>query len=702
MPLADIGTAVTDLLKLPPKPLVTPPDVKEALDRGRKEMVRDAAKRRLCMRFERGDAYTFIDSKGFLANQATSLDIAGGKPQHRIRNSFNHIRPLVEDKVSAATSQIPAYRVDATTEDPEDQSAADVAEKVALYGYDRWHLRRMRMKVVKSAIAHGGDGFAFPYFEPNVGPYHLVQNANADGSDEWVGEGEVRIITLGGNEVYWEAGVEFDHSRWYAIERARPVDEVMQTPGFFGSKLTADANTSDVATDAQQIAAGNLVMVTDYFERPCPKWPEGRRIQMANGRVIVDWRQVDPTTSMPWEPYPLRDHDDKVIDEPIIHRLSYTIDPDSDRDLGLVWQLIDAQRTINDCLNKLLEWKNRCLNPQMVAAVGSMITRPNDEPGFIHYHKMGMPPPTWQPTPQIPQELFQIYNTMTDAMRFIASYADATAGPNVAAATVQADVEQSQARWKSFLGDLAEFDSRLMRHCLLLVSRFYNEPRLLKINGWFGPDRVSDFMGSQLNGQVDVRVPASSLEQISKSDLQNRVSFIAQTFPGYLSPEVALAAMDNGSAANLVRSYIFDEAKVGRIILRIRNGTVMQMPTRHEMDLQTGAPLMIPGPIDPVTGQPGPPVEAEVPGYMPIPDVDNLTVWRKGIGDWMKTPDYEQLDAGLQEVPKQILAAINQLEMRAQQQQIAQQQAAAAKLGLGAASTPAGAPPAPDQPAPPT
>jgi hypothetical protein len=75
-------------------------------------------------------------------------------------------------------------------------------------------------------------------------------------------------------------------------------------------------------------------MVTDYFERPCPKYPEGRRLRIANGRVIC-----------PEEPYPLRDHEGKVIDEPILHRLVYTHDPEADQDFGLTWQLIDFQRS---------------------------------------------------------------------------------------------------------------------------------------------------------------------------------------------------------------------------------------------------------------------------------------------------------------------------------------------------------------------
>jgi hypothetical protein len=302
---------------------------------------------------------------------------------------------------------------------------------------------------------------------------------------------------------------------------------------------------------------------------------------------------------------------------------------------------------------------------------------------------LGMPAPSWQPTPHIPQELFQIYTTMRDAMQFFASYADSTPAPNVAAAAISADQQQSAARWESFLGDLAAFDSRLMRHCLMLVGRYYTEPRLLKINGWFGPDLVSDFTGAQLNGQVDVTVLPGSLTQLSRGEMQGRLQWIAQTFPGWLNPEMALAALDGGAAQTLVRSYELDDAKVCRIIMKIRDGTVMDMPTRHETDPQTGAPL-----IDPATGQP-----AEVPMYMPMPDVDNLTVWRRRIGDWMKTPDYERTDPGMQEVAKQILAAINVLEQQAAQRQAVQQTQLAQQLGMGNAAKGPSATPLPSTPA---
>ncbi len=675
-----------------------PNDVKDAIDRGRREMRRDAAKRDLCAMFERGEQYGYIDAAGFLQRQATSLDPAAGKPRHRIRNTYNFIRPLIEDKISAATSRIPSYEVVASTSDPEDRSAAGTSRKVALYGYDKWMLRKVRQCVIKSAIAQGGDGFAFPHFDRDVGPYRAIDDG--EGGVMVVGEGEVRVLYLGGNEVFWEPGVPFEHSPWYAVERARPIAEVRQMPGFCGGELTADAATADSALSRKQVTDSRLVLVTDYMERPCMKYPKGRRFIVANHKVIVDHRLADPMGASDVEPYPLRDQDGKILDEPCLHRLSYTIDPETDRDLGLVWQLIDAQRTIDDCINKLLEWKNRALNPQITAQINSLLDGivPNDEPGFVYWTKPGQPPPTWLDAPSIPRELFEIFGLMREAMQFFASYADAQATSNVAAATVNAVQAQAQRRWESFLGDLAEFDSRLMRHCLMLVQRHYTEPRLVKINGWFGPEVIKDFMGSDLHGQVDVTVLPGSLTQLSKAEALNKVQFIAQTFPGYLSAEMALAYIDGGAASSLVRSYELDVSRVDHVIMSIRDGSIMEWQPREEVDPATGQPLRVPVAPDPATGMvpvdPATGVEmtevAQVPGWMPMRDVDNIAVWKRRLGDWMKTDDFEQMSPAQRAPAVMILTQLGKLEAEEAARQAAMMQEQAAGMGMSNATRPAG------------
>ena len=71
---------------------------------------------------------------------------------------------------------------------------------------------------------------------------------------------------------------------------------------------------------------------------------------MANGRVIIDARLFDPTAEYPWQDYPLLRRRRRGLDEPLLHRLVYTHDPENDNDFGLTWQLIDFQRSAQDCI----------------------------------------------------------------------------------------------------------------------------------------------------------------------------------------------------------------------------------------------------------------------------------------------------------------------------------------------------------------
>lgn len=652
-----------------------PKDVEERRTRGRKAMRRDAPKRRLCMRFERGDTYWYINDKGLLSFQPTVTSVnGGGKPPHRIRNKYNFIRPIVEAKISAATQRIPGYEVHATATDPDKISAAKLSQKAAYYAYDKLRLRKVRTKVVKLAIAGGGEGFAMPYFDPSIGPFVPMPDGSA------VGQGEIRVMTLSGNEVYWENGIDFEDSRWFVIERAVPVEEIEGLPGFVGGKITPDATTSDIPTDRRD--RENLAILSDYLERPSQKYPLGRRVTIANGQVVVDCRLLDPTCESFWEPYPLVGTDNQPIDEPVLHRLTYSLDPENDRDFGLVWQLIDAQRTIQDCWNKLLEWKNRCLNPQKIAAANSIVgARPDDSPGAVLYYRMGMPKPEWETPPPVPQALFEMLSAMKADMRAMAADDDFSDQTIAAARTVQAVLEQAQNRWGSFLGDLAEFDSRLMRHVLLLMARHYSEPRLLRLRGRFGPEMVQSFQGAQLLDQIDVTVLPETLVTRSKQDVQDRITWVATTFPGWLSPEIALAALDGGEFEDLICSYEYDVARCNRIIQAIRDGTVMSMPERPDQQTM----------LDGTTQTVG------VPTWMPD-DNDNLAVWKAVFGDWMKTEDFEQLPEPMQEVGRLIWQGIKQKDMQQKMAQVQQQNAIAGQLGLENATRPAQAKGMPSQP----
>lgn len=680
-----------------PVGLPVPGRVDERVKRGRRAMKRQAPQRRLCMRFTRGDTYSYVNEKGLLVSQSTvTWAGGGGKPPHRMRNTYNFIGPIVEDKVSSATQRVPAYEIDPATTDPEDIAAAKLAERVAIYGFDKWRIRQATVDTVKTAIAHGGVGYAMPIWDPNVGPYTQI-------GGRWVGEGEIKILTFNGNEAYSEPGCKWEDSDWWAVERAVPIDEVKELPGFVGGEISPDATTSDIPTDKKD--RENLVMVTEYFERPCPKYPDGRWFTLAGGHIIVDyrliWQQeqaeeqleqpgedgddndpVEPAPQFPWQPYPLRGADGEVIDEPLIHRLVYTHDPDTEGDLGLTWQLIDFQRTAQDCINKMLEYKNRGLNLQMIAPKGSVKTRRTDNPGDLLEFIPGPngERPEWEKAPdaQILQALMQILNMILAQMKEVAAYEDVHADPGLAAKTASAVIEQSIARWQSFLGDLADWHSRLMRHCLVLVERYYSTPRTLEIRGRMGWEPVPDFRGADLMGQAHVRVSPGSLEYLSKQQIFQKVQYYASM--GWINGQQAMAAIENGQAEKLLETYNLNVARVNRVIQRIRDGSVMNMPTRPQ--------------TDPATGQ-----TINVPGWMPS-DWDNLDIWQHTLADWMTSEDFEQLPPERQEPAKLMWQGLQDLQAQHAQRQAMQQNAIAEQLGMNNASKPQVPKPPPTQAGP--
>lgn len=632
-------------------------------------MLRDAPKRRLCHRFERGDTYSYIDGKGLLTAQATVTNLNwSGMPKQRIRNKYNFIRPIVENKISSATQKIPSYEVVPSATDPETIGAAGLSKKVLVYGYDQWRVRHASVKTVKNAIV-SNDGYAMPYFDPNVGPY-----TDVDG--EMVGQGDIKILVLSGNECYGEAGVDFQESRWYAIERARTLEDVKELPGFIGGELAADASSSGIPNDKDR--SDNLTTVTEYFERPSPAWPEGRCVVAANGKPIVNYQLVDPTSQYWWGPYPLEDTDGTVLDEPLIHRLSYTIDPETDRDHGLVWQLIDFERTIQDAYNKILEWKNRCLMPQMKAPMGSLQQPANDIPGFVNWYRpVGGLQPEWETPPPVPDSLFKIIDQALQNMREVASDQNIEIAPNLSSTTLQAGIEQNQNRWQSFLGDLAEWHSRVARHCLLLVAKYYTEPRLLNIRGADSWEPIEGFRGAQLLGQTKVTVFPGSLVSLTRQGIQGQLTWINQNFPGYLNPDMAIAALESGNIDRLMASYWLDVGRANMVIQKIKDATVFDMPDR--MDVQVDGTII------------------PTPSYMPSPQ-DNLTVWKSIVGDWMKTDDYQQLQIGFQEVAQQIWAGLDRLALERAQHQANLQSMAAQQMGMVNAAAPQGPTPAPSLP----
>jgi hypothetical protein len=75
-------------------------------------MLKDAPKRRLCMRFRKGESLWYLTGQNTLNVQGTATGPGpnGGKPAWRIRNRYDFLGPIVDEKVSPRDVQDPGVR----------------------------------------------------------------------------------------------------------------------------------------------------------------------------------------------------------------------------------------------------------------------------------------------------------------------------------------------------------------------------------------------------------------------------------------------------------------------------------------------------------------------------------------------------------------------------------------------------------------
>lgn len=682
-----------------------PEDVERKLKRGKERLKQVSASRKLAVQFARGKHYGVLSEDQLKVKQlsVTPISMGGSKPDHRVRLSRPLLAATIKTKVAAATQRVPSYECNPATSDPEDRAAASLAQKVAASGYDLWKLKRAFKKLVWNALVTE-EGFICAYWDPNVGPYvelpvmkdveeevdvldpetgqptgvkETITTQQPTGETETIGMGEVAAQVYSGLEVMWEPGVEFEESPWIAIEHARPVEDVEGEPGFEGGKLKPDA---DANLTAEKSPAGtNLVLVTEFLERPCPKYPKGRRLFFADGRQIF-----------PEEDYPLQNTKGEVVDEPYLKRLTWNIDPSSDRDRGLVRDLIDIQREHDTAGNKIDEALNLMVVGQWMSEEGavSQNTPLTDEPGAHFEFRPTMPgqkPPERIPLQPPPQELFQIQDRAQQLMSLVSHDGNL---PN----QIQAYYEQAQMADQDFYGDLASVHSGFMRDALTLVQLHYTEERMVKFRGRTGWDRIADFKGADIRDQTDVRVLASHIEPRTRSSIEQRIMNIAQMFPGYFPPEVLLSALEGGTAEGLIEGYEDDVARANEIIGQIKSGAFYELPKRPVFPGEEPAVVE-----NEETGQQE--FATEMPGWMPRPHVDNVSVWKAIFANFMKSDEWNhQLDDAQKAATMNVFGVLLDLEMKEAQRTAQMQSEQAAEIGMANAAG-GGSKPLPSLPA---
>lgn len=665
------------------------PTVKRRVERGQDAFeIRHLARRKQNLEFARNNHFVTIAKDGKKLDHQDTVDRSRGgkKDDWRVRRSHDLLAPILKAKVSAVTQRIPGYEVLEGSSDPEDYSAARVAEKVLRGGYRLWGVREAFRRAIWNALVTE-EAFLMPYFDTTIGPFI----PDPEDPSKMIGMGEIRYAVYSGLEVVWEDGVQFEESPWYAIIHARSIEQIEADPDFLGGKLSADAISSP-NFDKSGVVGANSVMVTDYLERPCPKYPNGRRLTYANDREIF-----------PPDDYPLRDKDGNVVDEPCLRRIAYAIDGGSERARGLVTSLIEVIRDYDFASNKMVEYLQLVMVPQLMGPEGAFEGELNDEPGaYIGLKEEaweGGREPKWREMPPAPQEFSTERDRAQALLGFLAN--DNLIPSQVEAAkAIDALGAKDALAWQDFVEDVEAVYAACAADSLVLAQRYYTDERMIRFRGRTGWESIPDFRGADIRGQTDVQIRPHSIEPLTRAVVEQRILNVVSMFPGYFPPEVVIAALSSGDFDRLNASYEEDEAQINYLISQIRAGTFWDLPPRPalpqeqepKLDPATGEPM-----IDPETGEPV--MLTEIPGWMPRP-FDGTAVWKYRLEAFMKSDEWRHLAPDVQRATALIYQAVIGIEQRNAAQALIAQNQMAAQLGAENAARPAQAKQMPSLPSP--
>lgn len=617
-----------------------PSDVEQRLKRGRDGLNEVVPRRQLGIKFANGHHFAEINEEGTRVVDVSTATVAQGgeKPDHRVRRSNDIISPMLKRKISSATQRDPDWESTAVTSDPEDYAASRIATKLATAGYEPWGFPEAEPKALWWAMVTE-EAFGRAAFNGNIGPYiDVSQHPESDYEDPetgekpyagmtnpeapiWRGRGEIEVTIYSGLEVLWEPGVDFEKSRWYAVEHARAIEELEDEPDFLKvpeGKLQPDAATATTGrTTSREKKGSKMCIVSEYFERPCPKYPRGRWQTFADGRKIF----AD-------EDYPLEDGQGNVVDKPCLRRLIYDIDGSSDRARGLVQKVIDVVRSYDQAINKQSEYSQIGLVAQILAAEGVLLTDPTDEPGLVIEYDRTLAngeKPEWRENITFPSELFEMEERAKQ--RFTDITFDEDFRLQYSSEQSSEVVELNLASWRKFVDDFDRFRSGLMSDCLVIAQSRYGADRILKFRGAMGWEPVGDFTGADIRNQTDVAVKQSGASMATRPQIEQRIMQLVQTFPGVFPPEVVIEALNSATPEKLIQGYEEDVGRAHRVIQSLRSGTFWNQPLRPALP---GEEV-----LEEIGGRP------MVPGWLPRP-FDSLPIYKSAIEEWMKTDDWER------------------------------------------------------------
>ena len=635
----------------------------EELERQREMLMRQW---KLNLAFYKGNQYVFFNRKSRRIESLPTDD--GDKPRYRVRLVANQIAPHSNSLLARLTKTKPTFFATPGQGSYEAQKAAEVAESLLDYWWDRFSLSSKREEAMLWSIICGNGFWKISWDDtcgskvslmvdpesgqPIVNPLleHFFKQRLAEvGIDasmfeREVFEGEIKVDVMSPFDILLDDSAQvFEDCQWAICVHPMSPEEIYKRygvrlkpnavnrypdeslPGLFGNR---DSKTKD---NVRTIYVG-------YF-LPGGKYPDGRYVVFTKDPSIVlyesDW------------PFPF-------MELPIVKFPGVRV-PGQLWDQSVVEHALPLQKELNRTLSQIIEYKNLTLKPQMLAPVGSLRQRITDEPGAIfEYNPVAGRVPEQMPLPGLPGYVFDQLQDIGARLRDTFGLNEVVEGsvpPNVEAG-VAIDLLQ-EAATDRLAPQILMMEKTLERAgnlMLELAQKYYQEPRMVMIKGAGSRPKIQRFESADILSGVQVKVETGSGLPRTRAGRQARVLQMLQM--GIISPTKAYKYLDLADFRSLQAQFEADEEQAMREHDKLLNGQPINEQAARKAQNDLMMSVMNPQ-QDPETGEmmglDPQLMQASVDAPLqPLP-FESYAAHLEVHSAYMKSPEFEELPVEIRE-----------------------------------------------------
>jgi len=621
---------------------------------------------KLNLAFYKGNQYVFFNRK---SRRIESLPVDDGdKPRYRVRLVANQIAPHSNSLLARLTKTKPTFFATPGQGSYEAQKAAEVAESLLDYWWDRFSLSSKREEAMLWSIICGNGFWKIGWDDqcgssvrvmvepesgqPIVNPLleHFFKQrlesmgVDSDAFEQEVFEGEIKVDVMSPFDVLLDDSAQvFEDCKWAICVHPMSPEEIKKRYGVLlkpnAVNKYPDETLPGVFGNRDSKTEENVRTVFIGYFLPSPKYPNGRYVVFTKDPSIVlfesDW------------PYPF-------MELPLVKFPGVRV-PGQLWDQSVVEHAIPLQKELNRTLSQIIEYKNLTLKPQMLAPVGSLRQRITDEPGAIfEYNPVAGRVPEQMPLPGLPGYVFDQLQDIGARLKDIFGLNEVVEGsvpPNVEAG-VAIDLLQEAAtdRLAPQILMMEKALERAGNFMLELAQKYYQEPRMIMLKGAGSRPKVERFESADIIAGVQVKVETGSGLPRTRAGRQARVLQMLQM--GIISPTKAYKYLDLADFRSLQAQFEADEDQAMREHDRLLDGLPIneQAALKAQNDLMMS--LMNPQ-VDPESGE----VMSLDPQLMqatvdaplrPLP-FESLASHLEIHSAYMKSPEFEELPLEVRE-----------------------------------------------------